>query len=279
MSRIRHAADWSLFWSINGKLFGVIAAAVTIIAAVVPNLTAIRFPLVIGIIAAMILSAWFSFSRSKVSKDAVWVAPAGDGRVRLRIRKGDLFDPLDVTSKVTVITMNRRFGLTTVDVKDESLITQVASIFGDKDALAKSAPEVPFDWPTDLPMGTIYRVSAPDHDFVLLGMVQLPAAGAEASELPVGDLWQALAHLWKWGRAHRADLRIPVIGSGRSGSTLGHELLMALIALSLVTFLRDHNSPSRETEIEMVISDGDWEPERINQLNRLLTDLKFKRKR
>lgn len=270
---VKYGVDWPAVGRDSVTIFGLIGVVVTIASVLVYNpqgsrsvtLWALLYAAVVGLVIAVI--------RNHVPPVEEWTVPDCQGRLRFRIRRGDLFDPV-VCHMTTVIPVNRRFGMTTTDVVAESLIRKLADLHGGPASILASGPSIQFDSPIDAPVGQCQELELQGRPYLLVAATTIPELGHTRTSLPIGDCWVALSALWRWGESRRRDIRLPVLGSGNSGSALGHELLMALIAVSIL--VEAHENPPRFVQtIELVIYPPDWTPKRLQQLRALLKDLGY----
>lgn len=276
--RVRHTVDWVEAVRLWFSIFGVVGVVVTIMSVLIKNPQDSRATTLWLLGATAVVSALGAVWANRVPTSEDWLVPQSQDRLILRIRKGDLLGPCPERMS-TLITMNRRFGLRSGDVLTGSLIRQLADRTGGVEEFSKKVSDVTFDCDRDLPLGTFQDAMVDGRSYLLLAATTAPTQGESVSTLPLRDIWPSLERVWTLMRTKGLDIRMPVLGSGRSGSSLGHELLMAVIAVSLVGDNHEHPQPTRTTLVEVVVSPDDWAPPAVKRFRSLLRDLGYRPRR
>lgn len=269
----RDAVDWKEARRLWYPYFGGVGILATLASVLVRDLPSSRA--LILVLLAVILLSGFAVSAwlSRLPESQTWAVPGTHNSLKLRVGQGDLFDHSTPTTS-TAITMNRHFGLTMPDVVEGSLVSQLARLAGGVETL-KASDAGAFDLDHPEPPGSVRPLSVEGRQFLLVAAATVPQAGDELTRLPLRDILTALEGIWAWMRANKRDIRMPVLGSGNSGSHVAHETLLAVIALSLLGHQQESPPPIRPTQVEIVVSRDDWTYQALKRLRRLLAEMGF----
>ena len=272
-----YSVDW---WEV-GRLWlavvGIIGIATTVASVVIsdiPGSSSMALALILGAAAlGLVGSAWVS----RIPDAENWLAPDCQGRLVLRLTHGDILDSCpDRTS--TVITMNRSFGLTTPDVLDTSLINQLATSLGGRQHLAERFPGC-FDLEHEVPSGSLRELTLDGRRYLLVAATTVRKPEGSVTALPLQDVMLSLVAIWQWMDQKGRDVRMPILGSGWSGSTLGHEVLLTLIAVSLLSHQHERAQPAHMTTVEVVSRRQDRRTRTVKSIRGVLRDLGYSRSR
>lgn len=273
------AGRLSMDWLEAGRVWlaglGLIGIGATLASALIGEPAQVRttFGVALGVsaLAVTFVSLW----QAKIPASESWTVPETQGKLVLRMTQGDLFESA-ASDETTVLTMNRLYGLTTPDVVQGSLVRQLADRLGGISTLKSLSPGV-FDRDVLLPTGSLQSVRIGGREYLLVAATSVVEGNRSASHLPLTDIVTSLAAIWRWARARGKSIRMPILGSGWSGSILAHEVIVALIALSLLGWQQEHPQLPRSLTVEVLFRRQDWSARSARGLRRFLRDVGFSR--